>query len=66
MTGDLETCYGMEIPPNARQMPWLVRHAAKTMFREQVGTDGMTTYKRIKGRDFKKELVKFGECVCGI
>ena len=63
MRGDLETCYGRKIGADHVCMPWLVRHASGTIFREQVGSDGMTAYKRIKGRDFKKELVKFGECV---
>jgi len=44
-------------------MAWLVRHAGGTLFRESLGSDGMTAYKRIKGREFKKEVVKFGECV---
>ena len=25
--------------------------------------DGFTAYKRVKGKEFKKELVKFGECI---
>ena len=59
MGGHLETCYKRVIPRTHQCMAWLVRHVGGTMFRERVGTDGMTAYKRIKGREFKKELVKF-------
>ena len=60
---DLEASYGHAVPNDHPSLPWLVRHVSSTRFRESVGLDGMTAYKRIKGRDFRKELVKFGECV---
>ena len=44
-------------------MPWLVRHAAGTITGEQIGQDGMTAHRRFKGKRFKKEIVKRGECV---
>ena len=59
----MESCYGRIIPPDHPIMPWLVRHASATLFREKKGLDGFTAYKRIKGKDFKRELVKIGECV---
>ena len=40
-----------------------MRYASGTIFRESVGNDGFTAYKRVKGKEFKKELVKFGEGV---
>ena len=63
MRSNLETNYGMLIPANHPIHAWLVRHASGTRFRESMGTDGYTAYKRVKGRDFHKELVGFGECV---
>ena len=33
MRGDLETCYGRELKPDAKQFPWLVRHAFGTLTR---------------------------------
>ena len=63
MRADLETCYKRAIPRTHQCMAWLVRHVGGTMFRESLGTDGMTAYKRIKGREFTKEIIKFGECV---
>ena len=42
---------------------WLVRHAASLITRYQVGKDGRTAYERWKGKQHKKELAEFGECV---
>ena len=44
-------------------MPFLVRHSGATINRENIGADGMTPYKRLKGKEFKKEILKIGECV---
>ena len=63
MRSDLESCYNRIIPSSHPSRPWLVRHASSTVFREKVGNDGFTAYKRVKGKEFKKELVKFGECI---
>ena len=63
MRSDLESCYNRIIPGSHPSRPWLVRHASSTVFREKVGNDGFTAYKRVKGKEFKKELVKFGECI---
>jgi hypothetical protein len=63
MRSDLESCYNRIILPSHPCRPWLIRHAGSTAFREKIGNDGFTAYKRVKGKDFKKELVKFGECI---
>ena len=63
MRSDLETCYGRAIPANHHIMPFIVRHAAGTINREKIGTDGMTAHKRFRGKEFKKEIFKIGECV---
>ena len=63
MRGACESKDGKEMSPKSNAMPWLVRHAASTLFRELKGKDGFTAYRRIKGKEFSKELVEFGECV---
>ena len=44
-------------------MNWLLMHAGGTLFREQKGKDVFTPYRRIKGKDFHKAMVEFGECI---
>ena len=63
MKSNLETEYGMKVAGEHPALVWLVRHAAMTMTRFSMGADGMTPYKRTKGKNFTKELMKFGECV---
>ena len=46
-------------------IPWMVRHAASLMSKFIVGSDGMTAYRRLKGREFRNGIAEFGECVCG-
>ena len=41
----------------------MVRHAANTINRYHKGADGMTAYRRLKGKEFKKEAAEFGEGV---
>ena len=38
-------------------------HAGFCHNRFQVGHDGRTPYRRVKGKDFDKALVEFAECV---
>ena len=63
MRSNLETCYKRVIPANHNVMPFLVRHSGGTINRENIGADGMTPYKRLKGKEFEKEILKIGECV---
>ena len=44
-------------------MPWLVMHAARTINRYHVGVDGKTAYRRWKGKEVRREVAEFGECV---
>lgn len=57
MRGALESKYGGEMSPKSDSTPWLVRHAASTLFRELKRKDGCTAYRRIQGKEFSKELV---------
>jgi hypothetical protein len=44
-------------------VPWLIRHAASVMSKYIIGNDGMTAYRRLKGKEFKLSIAEFGECV---
>ena len=63
MRSDLETCYNRQVPVDHTSMPWPVRHTGGTIISEKIGADGMTAYKRLRGKKFKKEIAKFGECI---
>ena len=54
---------GQEVPVEHDILPWLVRHSGATISRYQKGRDGMTAYRRLKGREFQKAIVEFGECI---
>ena len=59
----LETRLDAEIPEEHPIIPWLIRHGANILNRYHVGKDGFTAHRRARGRDFKKEVCEFGECV---
>ena len=63
MKDALETKIGARLTPNSTIIPWIVAHAARTMNRYQVGTDGKTAYRRWKGKDFKREVAEIGESI---
>ena len=63
MKDDMEANLGNRIPEDHPVIPWTVKHAAATMNRFQVGKDGRTAYRRLKGKNFKKQYVKIGEGV---
>ena len=63
MRSDIETSYGKAIPGDHPIQPWIVRHASTMRFRESIGQDGGTACSRVKRREFKKEIIKIGECV---
>ena len=52
-----------EIPEDHPIIAWLVKHAAANLNRFHIGADGMTAHRRLRGRNFKKEMVDFGETV---
>ena len=63
MRSDLESSYQNRIPRDHPAIVWLVKHASDTMSRYEMGSDGMTPYRRIKGKPFNARICKFGECV---
>ena len=54
---------GREVEPDEPIMPWLIRWAAMSVSRFQVGKDGKTPYERQKGRKCNLGVVPFGETV---
>ena len=44
-------------------VPWLIRHAAETIDRFAVGSDGKTNYQRRKGKKFGGSVMEFGESI---
>ena len=44
-------------------MTWLVEHAAETLNKFHVGSDGRTAYERMKGKSYKGEVFEFGRSV---
>ena len=44
-------------------IPWIVKHAAALLNRFQLGLDGMTPHRRLRGKKFNRAMVEFGECI---
>ena len=42
---------------------WIVKHAADIYSKFSKGSDGMTPYRRLKGKECSEEHVEFGETV---
>ena len=57
----LEARYGIKIKGEMNIIPWMIRNGAAVVNRYQVGDDGRTPYRRLRGRDFNKEVAEFGE-----
>ena len=60
---DLEGRVGQRIQPDDPIFEWLVEYAADMVTKCQVGHDGQTAYKRLKGKTYNAELLKFGAVV---
>ena len=60
---NLESRYGRRIQRNENIVPWMIRHAVQMRNRVAIGQDGKTSWKILKGRDFKRDVAEFGECV---
>ena len=59
----LEQNYNTKIPIDHPIIAWMCVHAGFCHNRFQMGHDGRTPYRRVKGKDFDKPLVEFGENV---
>jgi len=63
LKAQLESRIGEELPNDHDLLPWLVTHAAALLSRFKVGEDGMTAYRRLRGREFQLPIAEFGESV---
>ena len=63
MKDALESRYGERIARDSHILPWLVMHAAATITRYRKDADGITAYRRWKGKEFKRAVAEFGENV---
>ena len=63
MKDALESRYGERLPGDSHAMPWLVAHAAATITRFRKDDHGLTAYRRWKGKEFRRPVAEFGECV---
>ncbi len=59
----LEARIGAEIPEEHPIIPWVIRHAAQVINRHRIGEDGLTRHRRLKGKNFDKEVAEIGESV---
>ena len=59
----LEARIGVSIGDTSAVMEWIVEHAAYVLSRFSVGHDGVTPYKRLTGRKWKRAMVELGEVV---
>ena len=59
----LESRYDEDIGRNNNSIPWLVKHAAARIIRYAKGKDGATAYKRLNGKNYRRNVYEFGECV---
>ena len=59
----LESRLGKRIEEESNIIPWMITHAARTINRYHVNPDGLTAYRKWKGKEFKKEVAEFGETV---
>ena len=59
----LDARYGNIIRNEARVMAWLSRHAAATISRYQVGEADKIVYERHNGKNFRREVAEFGDCI---
>ena len=57
----VEGRYKEEIAPDHPAIPWMVMHAAGTLNRYKRGKDGMTAYRRLRGKDHEVRVAEFGE-----
>ena len=63
MKDALETRYGRRIEGDHRRIPWLMMHAVPVINRSPKGPDGLTAYRRWKGRKFNRNVAEFGQKV---
>ena len=59
----VEARCGEKLRPDDHIVPWMVQHAGALISRYHRGADGLTAYRRVRGKDFKTDICEFGEGV---
>ena len=59
--GDVESNYSMTMSTKHYLLPWIVRHAAWTVNRYVIHSDGYTSFERRWGRNYERAICEFGE-----
>ena len=54
---------GKRIPPDSNILLWMIEYASVLLNRFPVGRDGLTAYRRIKGKRCAKPVAEFGESI---
>ena len=63
LKSQLESRLNRVIPADNNLLPWLVRHAGALLSRYHQSSDGMTAYRRLRGRNYDRVITEFGECI---
>ena len=58
--------YGIKVRAKHYIGTWLANHAAFCINCFQVGHDGLTPYRRIRGKSFDRPICEFAECVMAL
>ncbi len=59
----MEDRYGQRIDERHPVLTWVARHAAETVNRFRIYSDGKSALQRLTGRKWKKPCLVYGECV---
>ena len=62
----LETRYQKRITQEHHALPWLINYSSGCINRYQVGSDGKTSHRKWKGKDFNRVIPEFGECILAL
>ena len=57
----VESNYSITMPTKHCLLPWIVRHAAWTVNRYVIHSDGYTSFERRWGRNYERAICEFGE-----
>ena len=63
MKDALERRYAYELRPEDHIVPWMVQHAAAIISRFHKSSDGLTAFRRARGKDYRGDICEFGEGV---
>eukprot|EP00971_Amphidinium_carterae_P027562 543033-Amphidinium_carterae.1 len=59
----VQQIHQVEISMRHACLPWMIRYSAMCLSRGQVGRDGLTPHRRLRGKDYKRAPPPFSECV---